>query len=88
LATNRAISDGQEAGFVVRRAQSDDQLPKSKVIVLDAGRIAFTGSVEEFQNSNLPTIKQLRDADNGTRLSDFYVADPWDKSRKPKEEIL
>jgi len=88
LATNRAISDEQGTAFVVRRAQSRGEMPKSKVIVLDAGRIAFTGSVEEFQNSSLPTIKQLRDADNGTRLSDFYIADPWDKSRKPKEEIL
>ena len=62
--------------------------PPTRVIVLDEGRIVFTGSVAEFETNPLRAIARLTHADNGTEISDFPVADPWDKTRKPRERIL
>jgi hypothetical protein len=57
-------------------------------MVLDSGRIVFTGSVAEFEASTLPVVTRLTQADNGTTFSNFYTPDPWDKGRRPKETIL
>ena len=62
--------------------------PRTRVIVLDAGRIGFNGSVAEFAASTLPLVTRLTTAENGTTYSDFYTPDPWDKGRHPKEPIL
>jgi phospholipid/cholesterol/gamma-HCH transport system ATP-binding protein len=64
------------------------QLPRTKIMVLDQGRIAFTGSVAEFQNSDLPLIKDLLTLDHHDHSADPYYPDPWDKRRRLKEEIL
>jgi phospholipid/cholesterol/gamma-HCH transport system ATP-binding protein len=62
--------------------------PRSRVLVLAHGQIIFTGSVDEFETSNLPEVIRLTKADNGTVFSDYGVLDPWDKRRRPLEEIL
>jgi phospholipid/cholesterol/gamma-HCH transport system ATP-binding protein len=64
------------------------RLPKTKVIVLEQGRIVFAGTVEEFQKSDLPAIKELEALDAHDHSKDPYFPDPWDKRRRPKEEIL
>lgn len=64
-----------------------DKLPRTKIIVLDHGKIAFTGSVSEFQMSDLPAIKELITLDTHDHANDPYFPDPWDKKRRPKEEI-
>jgi phospholipid/cholesterol/gamma-HCH transport system ATP-binding protein len=64
-----------------------DNLPRTKIIVLDKGRIVFTGSVKEFEESNLPIIRELSTLDHHDHTKDPYVTDPWDKRRIPKEEI-
>ena len=38
-------------------------LPKTRIMVLEEGRIAFIGSLKEFESSNLPAIKQLATLD-------------------------
>jgi phospholipid/cholesterol/gamma-HCH transport system ATP-binding protein len=65
-----------------------DKLPKTRVIVLEQGRIIFAGTVEEFQKSDLPAIKELEALDPHDHSMDPYFSDPWDKRRRPKEEIL
>jgi phospholipid/cholesterol/gamma-HCH transport system ATP-binding protein len=62
--------------------------PKTKVMVLESGRIVFTGSVEEFQTSEVPAIKELAALDPHDHSTDPYFADPWDKERQPGEAIL
>jgi phospholipid/cholesterol/gamma-HCH transport system ATP-binding protein len=64
-----------------------DKLPRTKVLVLERGRIAFAGSVAEFQKSDLPAIKELLTLDHHDHSQDPYFPDPWDKRRRPKEEI-
>ena len=85
LATHRAIQSS--SGVVIEDATAKTA-PRTRVMVLDEGRIAFTGSVAEFETNPLLAIACLTHADNGTGISDFAVADPWDKSRKPRERIL
>lgn len=87
LATHYA-AQADAAATVVREAEGQKQMPDTKVMLLEDGKLAFTGSPEEFINSNLPAVTYLTQAENGTEFSDYYAQDPWDKSRIPKEEIL
>jgi phospholipid/cholesterol/gamma-HCH transport system ATP-binding protein len=65
-----------------------DKLPKTKVIVLDRGRIVFTGTPEEFQKSDLLAIKELVTLDHHDHSKDLYFSDPWDKRRRPAGKLL
>ncbi len=85
LATHRAIQSS--SGVIIEDATSKTA-PRTRVMVLDEGRIAFTGSVAEFETNPLRAVARLTHADNGTEISDFPVADPWDKTRRPRERIL
>jgi phospholipid/cholesterol/gamma-HCH transport system ATP-binding protein len=88
LASHRAIT-GPDGNIMIESVSSIiEAAPRTRVMVLDAGRIVFTGSVAEFEASTLPVVTRLTQAENGTRLSDFYTTDPWDKERRPKETIL
>ncbi|MGH9875269.1 MAG: ABC transporter ATP-binding protein [Pyrinomonadaceae bacterium] len=65
-----------------------DKLPRTKVIVLENGRIVFNGTADEFQKSELPAIKDLLALDRHDHSKDTYFTNPWDKQRRPKEQIL
>ena len=56
--------------------------------VLVGGRVVFSGTAEEFHKSDLPAIKELVTLDYHDHSNDPYFTDPWDKRRRPKEEIL
>lgn len=63
-------------------------LPGTRVIVLEAGRIVFEGSVEDFAKSELPAIKEMLTLDRHDHSRDPEFTDPWDKRRRPAEAIL
>ena len=86
IATHRARQIGKKV--VIEEVRSQDDLPRCKVIVLDEGKIVFTGSVAEFEASSLPTVTRLTHPENGTVISDYPVTDPWDKRRRPLEPVL
>lgn len=88
LATHRAIAGPDGSVKIDDVSSRIEAAPRTKVMVLDAGCIVFTGSVAEFEASTLPVVTRLTQADNGTEFSDFYTPDPWDKQRRPKETIL
>ena len=67
---------------------SSDKLPMTRIIVLEAGQIAFTGSLCEFQDSDLAAVRKLRTLDQHNHSADPYFPDPWDKSRQPLEKLL
>ena len=77
-AVKTGISDEWKVG------DNTAQRPDAQVILLDEGRIIFTGPPDEFFSSRLPAAVRLTEADNGTVLSDFYTPDPWDKTRLTK----
>ena len=63
-------------------------LPKTRVMVLEHGKIVFSGSVAEFAKSDLPGIQELSALDQHNHLLDPYFSDPWDRRREPAESIL
>jgi phospholipid/cholesterol/gamma-HCH transport system ATP-binding protein len=88
LATHRAVTGPDGKVMIESVSAKIEAAPRTKVMVLDAGHIVFTGSVTEYEASTLPVVTRFTQADNGTRFSDFYTPDPWDKERPPKETIL
>lgn len=88
LATHRAIAHPDGTITIDDVSSRIEAAPRTKVMVLDAGRIVFTGSVTEFETTTLPVVTRLTQAEKGTTFSDFYTPDPWDKERRPKETIL
>ena len=46
-------------GEIVFLEAPPDKLPKTRVIVLDSGRIVFHGTLKEFHKGELPVIKEL-----------------------------
>jgi phospholipid/cholesterol/gamma-HCH transport system ATP-binding protein len=81
------VAKTNDIGLVIEEARKA-QPPRTRVIVLNKGQAVFEGSVEEFESSSLPSVVRLTKADNGTVLSDFETPDPWDKRRRPREQIL
>ena len=63
-------------------------LPKTRVMVLEAGNIAFDGSAAEFATSELKAIQDLSALDGHDHAHEPYFPDPWDKRRHPAETIL
>src|ERR1044072_4382461 len=64
------------------------RLPITKVMVLEDGRIVFSGSAQQFMRSELKAIKELTVLDHHDHLTDPYFTDPGDKHRRPAEPIL
>ncbi|HEY5886050.1 MAG TPA: ATP-binding cassette domain-containing protein [Pyrinomonadaceae bacterium] len=75
-------------GQVITTEAPPEKLPKTRVLVLKDGKIAFSGSVEDFTKSDLPAIKELSALDHHDHSHDPYFTDPWDKGRRPLEAIL
>ena len=63
-------------------------LPQTRVIVLEEGRIAFDGSAADFAKSELKPIQDLLTLDRHDHSHEPYFTDPWDKRRHPTEAIL
>lgn len=64
------------------------RLPKTKIIVLEGGRIVFEGPALEFKRSEHPAIKELAALDDHDHSKDPHFPDPWDKHRRPAETLL
>jgi ABC-type multidrug transport system ATPase subunit len=86
LTTYRAEADRNREIRIVEAPSTD--LPKTRVIVLEDGRIAFDGSAAEFAKSELKAIQDLTTLDRHDHSREPYFADPWDKRRHPAETIL
>jgi phospholipid/cholesterol/gamma-HCH transport system ATP-binding protein len=85
LADYRAERTGEE--ITIFKAPPNAR-PQTRIMLLDKGRIAFLGPVPEFQSSDLPAIKDLLALDRHEHINDPYFNDPWDKGRRPKEQLL
>lgn len=82
------VASHTDEGEILISAAPPDKLPRTKVIVLEQGKIAFSGTVEEFQKSDLPAIQELLTLDRHEHSRDPYFIDPWDKRRQPREKLL
>lgn len=86
IATHRARQIGDKV--VIEEVTASHDLPTSRVMVLDEGKITFTGSVADFEASSLPAVTRLTRGGTRTVISDYAVTDPWDKRRRPAEPVL
>ena len=86
LANYRA--DRLPSGGIVTTEARTMRLPKTRVMVLEGGKIVFNGPVTEFAQSDLTAIREMSTLDRHNHLQDPYFTDPWDKQRKPAEAIL
>lgn len=76
------------SGEIVTTEAPSTRLPKTRVIVLEEGRIVFNGPVTEFAQSDLTSIREMSTLDRHNHSQDPYFNDPWDKQRRPTESIL
>ena len=53
------------------------------MIVLEDGRIAFWGTSDEFESTNLPGVIRLTHPGPSAPSTDTYIADPW-RTRRNK----
>lgn len=58
---------------------------KVSVMVLEAGRVVFSGTPSEFEASGLPAVIRLTHPAPSAPSSDTYIADPWSHSKKRDE---
>jgi len=86
LATYRAENSSNDEIRIVEASSTN--LPNTRVIVLEEGRIAFDGSAAEFAKSELKAIQDLTTLDRHDHSREPYFPDPWDKRRHPAETIL
>jgi phospholipid/cholesterol/gamma-HCH transport system ATP-binding protein len=77
----------QKDGIRISEASADD-LPKTRIMVLEAGNLIFSGSLREFQTCELPGVRNIFALDHHDHSADPYFANPWDKSRQPQEKLL
>lgn len=75
-------------GQVITIKAPSTELPKTRVIVLEAGRIVFDGSVEDFARSDVAAIQEMLTLDRHDHSHEPEFTDPWDKRRRPTEAIL
>ncbi|HEY6121277.1 MAG TPA: ATP-binding cassette domain-containing protein [Pyrinomonadaceae bacterium] len=82
-----ALEEEEKNGILIQKA-SPDKLPRTRILVLESGKLAFTGNLAEFQASDLPSVKRMLTLDQHDHASDPYFPDPWDKSRRPQQKLL
>jgi phospholipid/cholesterol/gamma-HCH transport system ATP-binding protein len=79
LAEHQAALDEPGRTSISRRnVELDDD---TKLLLLDAGRIGFFGSVAEFERSTLPAVTRMTRLEPGAPVASSYVADPWKNTR-------
>ena len=78
----------QEEDRIVINEAPPGKLPMTRIMVLEAGRMAFNGNLGEFQTSDLAAVRRLLTLDQHNHLADPYFPNPWDKSREPLERLL
>ena len=79
FANFRAVAGSN--GEVRTMEASPTNLPATRVIVLNEGKIVFNGFAKQFTESKLPVIQELAALDDHDHSNDPYFSDPWDKHR-------
>jgi phospholipid/cholesterol/gamma-HCH transport system ATP-binding protein len=82
------IALATDNGGVVIREAPIDRLPKTRIMVLESGKMIFTGSLPEFENCDLPSVTRMLALEQHDHSADPYFADPWDKARRAEEKLL
>lgn len=88
LAGHRACRDaeGQVSIESVGTERPSESAVPMRVLVLEAGRVAFFGSVADFQVSQDPAVRHLLQPVHQDVGAHFEYADPWQQNRKGRDE--
>lgn len=86
LATHYAQKD--ETGNIAVLEADAEHRPRTRVLVLDEGKIVFLGFHEEFLNSDLRAITQLTHPQPSATNPNFHTPDPWTRKRRSASELL
>ncbi len=82
-------SDSGEITIRDIRASADEpaggKANQLEVIVLEAGRIVFSGAPAEFESTDLPAVMLMTHPGPSAPPTDTYIPDPWRSSKKPGE---
>ncbi len=81
LARHRAKSD-EKGG---RIEETEDYVTGVRVILVEDGRIAFSGGPREFNESQLPAVEHMLHPVTDAIHGEANVADPWQRNRKRKK---
>lgn len=81
LANHRA-EQTSEGGAVV----ATNSVAGVQVMLLEAGRIAFFGSPQEFHQSTLPAVQHMLHPVTDAIHDNLEVADPWAQNRRSREK--
>jgi phospholipid/cholesterol/gamma-HCH transport system ATP-binding protein len=76
------IARQEEENRIVIREAPPEALPLTTVMVLESGRIAFFGSLAEFQDSDLPCVTELLTLDQDAYSEHPQFADLLDESHQ------
>ena len=83
-------SDSGEITIRDVRASADEpaggEANQVDVIVLETGRIVFSGSPAEFESTDLPAVTLMTHPGPSAPPTDTYIPDPWRRSKKPEDE--
>jgi phospholipid/cholesterol/gamma-HCH transport system ATP-binding protein len=85
--TKFIASGSEETGVVICEAPLES-VPRAKIMLLDSGQVAFYGTPDEFESAHSPSVKRMLTLDTHNHAADPYFQDPWDKSRRPEEELV
>jgi phospholipid/cholesterol/gamma-HCH transport system ATP-binding protein len=85
--TNFIATEDANDEIVIREAEPDE-LARTRIMVLESGRLVFTGNADEFKRCELPSVKRMLTRDQHDHTADPYFANPWDKKRQPRERVL
>lgn len=83
LATHYARSE-EGAEVSIREDTTGRHTPPTRVMMLDKGEIAFTGSYQEFAASRLPSVTYITHPESRARYGRLDLPDPWSRRRTPK----
>ena len=56
------------------------------VLVLEQGRIVFSGTPADFESSHMPAVLKLTHPEPSSPQTDSYIADPWRHNKKSEEQ--
>jgi phospholipid/cholesterol/gamma-HCH transport system ATP-binding protein len=82
------LAEEDEAGEVTIQKAKAGREPRIDVMVLDQGKVEFHGSPAEFQASTSPAVTQLVKTRFSAQAGQSYIADPWSKNRRLKQNII
>jgi phospholipid/cholesterol/gamma-HCH transport system ATP-binding protein len=85
VSKRRSVKDGSGE---MRMLVEPTSIPGVEVIVLEAGRVAFRGTPDDFASSPLPAVTRMTKGIQGNPAPFEASRDPWARARKENSKLL